>query len=141
MGVAMVTQHRARCPVLMLAILIATAVLAGCAQQQQSARQQEVNIPANEKDPAVWGRFYPDQYDSFQRTKEGGKGESKYKGSEQLDRLSEYPYQLVLFDGFGFGVEYGEPRGHVLMMKDVLEVDPSRRKSGGICLSCKSPYA
>jgi nitrite reductase (cytochrome c-552) len=47
----------------------------------------------------------------------------------------------VLFSGWGFGVEYNEPRGHALMMRDQAEVDPSRLKSGGVCLSCKTPFA
>ena len=48
---------------------------------------------------------------------------------------------MVLYDGFGFGIEYNEARGHFYTLKDQLEIDPSRRKPGGVCLSCKTPYA
>ena len=47
----------------------------------------------------------------------------------------------VLFNGWGFGVEDNEPRGHYYIVSDQLEIDPSRLKSGGVCLTCKSPYA
>ncbi|MDQ0287111.1 nitrite reductase (cytochrome c-552) [Desulfofundulus luciae] len=115
-------------------------LLAGCAPPR-AEMVKTASIPPGEVDPAVWGKVYPLEYDSFMMTKEGGQGESKYKGSEQKDKLSEYPFQLVLLDGWGMGVEFNEPRGHVYMLKDQLDVDPSRRKAGGVCLSCKSPYA
>ena len=62
-------------------------------------------------------------------------------GGKVYDKLSEYPFNALLFNGWGFGVEYNEPRGHVYMMKDQAEIDPSRVKAGGSCLSCKTPYA
>ena len=58
-----------------------------------------------------------------------------------MDKLSEYPYMALLFNGWGFGVEYNEPRGHHYMLIDQLEVDPSRLKAGGVCLTCKTPFA
>ena len=47
----------------------------------------------------------------------------------------------LLFNGWGFGVEYNEIRGHYYMLIDQLEIDPSRLKAGGVCLTCKTPYA
>jgi len=41
----------------------------------------------------------------------------------------------------GVCVEYNEPRGHWYMVTDQLEIDPSRIKAGGACLTCKTPYA
>ncbi|MBM4388000.1 MAG: ammonia-forming cytochrome c nitrite reductase subunit c552, partial [Deltaproteobacteria bacterium] len=55
--------------------------------------------------------------------------------------LSPWPFQFILFDGWGMGIEYNEPNGHTEMLKDQLSVDPSRRKPGGVCLACKTPYA
>ena len=57
------------------------------------------------------------------------------------DKLAEYPYMALLFSGWGFGVEYNEPKGHANMVRDQLEIDASRIKAGGVCLSCKTPYA
>ena len=73
-------------------------------------------------------------------------GKSKYKKGFDADKitydkLAEFPYMALLFNGWGFGVEYNEPRGHAHMVRDQLDVDPSRIKAGGVCLTCKSPYA
>ena len=98
-------------------------------------------------DPAVWGKAYPVQYELWKKTEEPTeKGLSKYKKGFDADRitydkLAEFPYMALLFNGWGFGVEYNEPRGHAHMVRDQLEVDPSRIKSGGVCLTCKTPYA
>ena len=58
-----------------------------------------------------------------------------------MDKLSEFPYMALLFNGWGFGAEYNEPRGHAYMIRDQLEIDSSRLKAGGVCLTCKTPYA
>jgi len=103
-------------------------------------------IPDGEIDPAKWGQVYPLEYDSWKKTEKLKPLTSKYKNSHtailsHVDKLSEYPYMALLFNGWGFGVEYNEPRGHWYMLIDQLEIDPSRLKAGGVCLSCKTPYA
>lgn len=105
-----------------------------------------VSIPDGTVDPAVWGKAWPEEYESWKKTAlPTPEGKSKYKkgndGGKIYDRLSEYPFNAILYNGWGFGVEYNEPRGHVSMMKDQWEIDPSRVKAGGVCLSCKTPYA
>jgi nitrite reductase (cytochrome c-552) len=106
-----------------------------------------VTIPDGEYDPAVWGKAYPLEYDSWLKSKNPTPpGLSKYKRGfdttlVKYDKLSEYPYMALLFNGWGFGVEYNEPRGHYYMLIDQLEIDPSRLKSGGACLTCKTPFA
>ncbi|NDY57212.1 ammonia-forming cytochrome c nitrite reductase subunit c552 [Desulfovibrio sulfodismutans] len=106
-----------------------------------------VTIPDGEIDPAIWGKAYPEEYESWKKTEEPVKTRlSKYKtgmdgGAVSVDKLSEFPYMALLFNGWGFGVEYNEPRGHAYMIRDQLEIDASRLKSGGVCLSCKTPYA
>ena len=64
-----------------------------------------------------------------------------WTGGDKFDKLSEYPFMALLFNGWGFGVEYNEIRGHYYMLIDQLEIDPSRLKAGGVCLTCKTPYA
>ncbi|SJZ54612.1 respiratory nitrite reductase (cytochrome ammonia-forming) precursor [Trichlorobacter thiogenes] len=103
-------------------------------------------IPDGTIDPAVWGKNYPEEYETWKKTAEATpEGKSKYKkgndGGKVYDKLSEYPFIALLFNGWGFGIEYNEPRGHVHMMKDQKEIDPSRLKGGGACLTCKTPYA
>jgi len=106
-----------------------------------------VTIPEGEVDPTLWGKAYPDEYDLWKKTEEPEPaGKSKYKRGFDADhisydKLAEYPYMALLFNGWGFGVEYNEPKGHARMIRDQLEVDASRLKAGGVCLSCKTPYA
>ncbi|GAB7079161.1 ammonia-forming cytochrome c nitrite reductase subunit c552 [Megalodesulfovibrio paquesii] len=104
-------------------------------------------IPDGEIDPAVWGKAYPEQYETWKLTEKPiDTRRSKYKtgmdgGQVTVDKLSQFPYMALLFNGWGFGIEYNEPRGHAYMVRDQLEIDSSRLKSGGVCLSCKTPYA
>ncbi|MEW6265186.1 MAG: ammonia-forming cytochrome c nitrite reductase subunit c552 [Thermodesulfobacteriota bacterium] len=106
-----------------------------------------VAIADGDYDPANWGKAWPLEYDYWLKTKDPKPtGKSRYKKGWDMDlviydKLSEFPYMALLFNGWGFGVEYNEPRGHYYMVIDQLEVDPSRLKSGGVCLSCKTPYA
>ncbi|AJE02293.1 ammonia-forming cytochrome c nitrite reductase subunit c552 [Geobacter pickeringii] len=128
---------------------IAAAILlglGGCAPQKAEP-VKTVQIPDGEVDPAVWGKGYPTEYELWKKTEEPTPaGKSKYKRGFDADRitydkLSEFPYMALLFNGWGFGVEYNEPRGHAYMVRDQLEIDASRLKAGGVCLTCKTPYA
>src|SRR6266581_9794685 len=126
-------------------MLLAPAVLAmaaamlvgyGCALPKTERMKIEpvkmVRIADGTIDPAEWGKAYPDQYELWKKTEEpAGPGKSKYKrgfDAERItyDKLSEFPYMALLFNGWGFGVEYNEPRGHAHMVRDQLEIDPSR---------------
>ena len=121
-------------------------VLVGCEQPKPQA-VKTVNIPDGEIDPAVWGKAYPEEYELWKKTADPvPTRRSKYKigmdgGSVSVDKLSMYPYMALLFNGWGFGVEYNEPRGHAYMVRDQVEIDASRIGAGGVCLSCKSPYS
>ncbi|NLI10729.1 MAG: ammonia-forming cytochrome c nitrite reductase subunit c552 [Elusimicrobia bacterium] len=105
------------------------------------------SIADKEYEPQKWQANYPAEYELWEKTKEPTPaGKSYYKkgwdtDGKIYDKLSEFPYMPLLFKGWGFGIEYNEPRGHYHMLKDVLEVDSARRKAGGVCLTCKTPYA
>lgn len=133
----------------MLAVSLGVALvmgLGGCDKPKPVA-VQPVTIPDGEVNPAVWGKAYPEEYETWKKTEEPvGTRRSKYKtgmdgGRVTVDKLSQFPYMALLFNGWGFGVEYNEPRGHAYMVRDQLEIDASRLKAGGVCLSCKTPYA
>ncbi|NLE74548.1 MAG: ammonia-forming cytochrome c nitrite reductase subunit c552 [Actinobacteria bacterium] len=116
-----------------------------CATQPRPEAAQIIPAPAA-TNPAAWAELYPVQYAQWYATSEERPGGlSKYKrGFDDgltYDKLSEYPFMPVLFSGWGFGVEYNEPRGHWWMMRDQQAIDPSRVKAGGACLTCKSPSA
>ncbi|MBW4055660.1 MAG: ammonia-forming cytochrome c nitrite reductase subunit c552 [Proteobacteria bacterium] len=133
-----------RCAV--LAILAATSIWAGCSPMKVEPIKT-VAIEDGTVDPAVWGKVYPLQYKLWRQTGEPTPaGKSKYKkgydvGEDRRDKLDEYPFLALLYNGWGFGSEYREPRGHYFMIQDQLEVDPGRVKAGGSCLTCKTPYA
>lgn len=118
----------------------------GCAPAKPRAIEVKA-VPSGEYDPGVWGKTYPLEYQSWLETKNPRPvGLSKYKkGWDEdkviYDKLSEFPFMALLYKGMGFGIEYNEPRGHFYMLIDQLEIDPSRVKAGGVCLTCKSPYA
>ncbi len=128
---------------LVIAIL---AGLTGCQPSKPEPRQTVV-IPDGEIDPSLWGKAYPEEYELWKKTADPiAKRTSKYKtgmdgGLITVDKLSEFPYMALLFNGWGFGAEYNEPRGHANMIRDQLEIDSSRLKAGGVCLTCKTPYA
>ena len=104
-------------------------------------------LKAGEYEPAEWAKNYPLEHEGWEATANPTPaGKSYYKkgwdtDGKIYDKLSEFPYMPLLFAGWGFGIEYNEPRGHMHMLGDVLDVDPSRRKAGGVCLTCKTPYA
>ncbi len=125
---------------------VVIVIVVGC-KPQKAEMVRPVKIADNDYEPADWGKAYPVNYELWKKTGEPEPaGKSKYKRGFDADRitydkLSEYPYMALLFNGWGFGIEYNEPRGHARMLSDQLEVDAARVKSGGVCLSCKTPYA
>jgi nitrite reductase (cytochrome c-552) len=131
--------------VLAFGVILALGLFA-CEQPKPQPRQV-VTIPDGEIDPAVWGKAYPEEFELWKKTAETiGTRRSKYKtgmdsGALTVDKLSQFPYMALLFNGWGFGVEYNEPRGHAYMVRDQLDIDASRLGAGGVCLSCKSPYS
>lgn len=131
---------------LLLVSTVAPAWLAGC-QPSSIEPVKTVSIPDNEIDPAVWGKAYPIEYEMWRKTEEPTPaGKSIYKKGFDTDKivydkLSEFPFLALLSSGWGMGIDYNEPRGHAFMLRDQQKVDPARVKAGGVCLTCKTPYA
>ncbi|OGW63223.1 MAG: cytochrome C nitrite reductase [Nitrospirae bacterium RBG_16_64_22] len=122
-----------------IAVLAGGMLFAGGCSKEPVTVNASIVIPEGEKDPAVWGKKYPHHYDSYLKNKERTQGYSKYRNDNE-DRIGPWPFQFILWDGWGMGVEYNEPNGHIDMLRDQIAVDPSRKKAGGVCLTCKSPY-
>jgi nitrite reductase (cytochrome c-552) len=133
--------------ILAVGLCMALALVLVACEPPKPQMVKTVNIPDGEIDPAVWGKAYPEEYELWKKTAEPvSTRRSRYKigmdgGSVSVDKLSMFPYMALLFNGWGFGVEYNEPRGHAYMVRDQVEIDASRIGAGGVCLSCKSPYA
>jgi nitrite reductase (cytochrome c-552) len=129
-----------------LVLLVATAAasfLVLLLYQNVVARKAEatkdvfrvVEVSEQTEDPAIWGKNYPRQYDSYKRTVDTER--TNHGGSESFQRLEEFPLYRTLFAGYAFGVDYREERGHAYMLRDQ---DATQRvnqfKQPGSCLHC-----
>lgn len=92
-----------------------TLLLANIIQRQAEGQQrhfQVTEIGEWEADPAVWGANFPRQYDSYQRTVDVER--TRYGGSEDFQKLDEYPIWRRIFEGYAFALDYREERGHAI---------------------------
>jgi len=86
-------------------------------------------------DPAVWGKNYPRQYDSYRRTVDTER--TTHGGSEAFQHLDNDPAWRRIFAGYGFAVDYREERGHAYMLQDQRETERVTKLSQpGACLHC-----
>jgi nitrite reductase (cytochrome c-552) len=125
--------------------LFSAALLSACAAPPEPKTPEIQPAPAA-KDPKAWAPLYPVEYARWLATAEPRPADKSaykrgYDGGYTFDKLSELPFMPLLFKGWGFGIEYNEPRGHWWMLRDQQEVDPARVKAGGACITCKSPYS
>lgn len=94
-----------------------------------------VDVDENTVDPAVWGKNYPRQYDSYKRTVDTER--TKHGGSDAFQKLDQDPRWRVIFNGYAFGVDYREERGHAYMLQDQDETERvTHFKQPGSCLHC-----
>jgi nitrite reductase (cytochrome c-552) len=101
-------------------------------------------------DPAVWGKEYPLQYETYKKTVDQIR--TKYGGSEALPRtpdeadprsvvsqekIEEDPRLKTMWAGYAFSVDFREERGHAYMLDDQTF---TRRqavvKQPGSCMQC-----
>src|SRR5262245_53546578 len=86
-------------------------------------------------DPAVWGRIFPREYDSYRRTVDTER--TRYGGSEAFSKLEQDPRLKRIFAGYAFSVDYREERGHAYMLQDQDETERVHKfKQPGACLHC-----
>jgi nitrite reductase (cytochrome c-552) len=88
-------------------------------------------------DPAEWGKNYPRQYDGYRRTVDVER--TRHGGSDAFQKLDADPRWRTLFQGYPFGVDYREERGHAYMLSDQDETERVKKfKQPGACLHCHS---
>lgn len=96
-----------------------------------------VDITEQTIDPAEWGKNFPRQYDSYKRTVDTER--TKHGGSEAFQKLDDDPRWRTIFNGFAFGIDYREERGHAYMLSDQRETERvTKKKQPGACLHCHS---
>lgn len=94
-----------------------------------------VEVGEDTIDPAVWGKNYPRQYDSYRRTVDTER--TKHGGSDAFQHLESSPAWKRIFAGNPFSVDYREERGHAYMLSDQRETERVHQfKQPGACLHC-----
>jgi nitrite reductase (cytochrome c-552) len=110
---------------------------------EERAIQPLVEIAPMEPDSSKWGLNFPNQYDTFMKTKTNNI-DTTYAGSSQFSWLERDPRQVILFAGYPFSKDYNDDRGHANALTDVrktkrLNLDDSNPKhTPATCYSCKS---
>jgi nitrite reductase (cytochrome c-552) len=99
-----------------------------------------VKIPAGEYDPAVWGKNYPLEYESYNKMYDMSPSPTGYGGSVKVQKSEQMPEILVNFKGNPFSKDYTEDRGHVYAIEDLRDSKRVGPASKGACITCKSPY-
>ena len=125
-----------------------TAAIAGLliniSERKREAAQfplMVVEISEGELDPAVWGRNFPHQYDSFVRT-QNDYGKTPYGGSTPYSKLEEYPAMIRLWAGYAFSLDHNEDRGHYYAQIDQANTQRIQVVGQpGACINCHAAEA
>ncbi len=125
-----------------VATILVMALYSNVSMRKAEAKQTSMKlVDLDEKtvDPAQWGKNFPRQFDSYQRTAE--KYSTKYggAGSEGMpkSRLAEDPRLVSIFDGYAFAIDFNQRQGHAYMLKDQIATKRvTERKQPGSCLHC-----
>ena len=107
-------------------------------QKKQDARNmvlRTVELKETTTDPAVWGRDFPNQYDSYRRTVDVQR--TRHGGSEAFQKLEEHPVWRDIWAGYAFATDFREERGHAYMLTDQRQTERVKQfKQPGACLHC-----
>src|SRR3954451_11678206 len=129
---------------LLISIAVATAAIAALLVNMFT-RKQEARMPfvrlvdVNEltTDPAEWGKNWPREYDSYQRTADVT--HTRYGGSEAMpaQKLDRDPWLRRMYAGYAFSIDFRDRRGHAYMLVDQEQTERVTKKpQPGACLHC-----
>lgn len=133
--------------------VLITALLVNIFERKSEERTpfyRVVEITDETDDPAVWGKNFPHQYDSYLRTADMRR--TKYGGSEafphvptdkdprthvSVQKLDEDPRLRTMWDGYAFSKDFREERGHAYMLVDqIFTLRQEAAQQPGACLNC-----
>jgi nitrite reductase (cytochrome c-552) len=135
-----------------LAAVVGLALLVNIIERKQEARNpffRVVELTDDTGDPAVWGKNFPLQYDSYLRTVDQVR--TRHGGSEARARtpsgadprsivaqskLEEDPRLVAMWAGYAFALDFREERGHAYMLEDQTFTARQQRPQPGSCLNC-----
>jgi nitrite reductase (cytochrome c-552) len=116
----------------------AALLLVNMRERKQEARAQAVEVTrltADTLDPAVWGRNFPREFESFGRTALTAR--TRYGGSEPYSHLEQDPRLKRIFAGYAFALDYREDRGHAWSLQNQDTSERTRQlPQPGSCLPC-----
>ncbi len=95
-------------------------------------------LPDTEYDPAVWGKHYPLEYNSYLKNKTMAPSPAGFGGSVKDQKSIKEPEILMNFKGYGFSKDYTEDRGHPFSMDDLKETKRVTPATSGSCMTCKT---
>ena len=119
------------------------ALLVNIENRKQEAAVSPAQITAigeDELDPAVWGRNFPREYDSFSKTKDDTVS-TAFGGSVSYNKLERNPALIRIWAGYGFSKGYTEERGHYYALIDQKETLRMSDKQPGACANCHAGEA
>ncbi len=139
--------------VMALATVGVTALLINIFEHKQEARNpffRVVELNDDTHDPAVWGKNFPHQFDSYrrtvdmQRTRFGGSEAEPRVPTEKdpreqvaFSRIVEDPRLKVMWAGYAFAKDFREERGHAFMLEDQSYTERvTDFKQPGTCVNC-----
>jgi nitrite reductase (cytochrome c-552) len=115
--------------VIAVIVVVSTGIFFFNRHNQVAFEGLQGETAGQESNSAVWGKFYPAHWDSYQANMENSSHPSHFETK---------PYMQAIYAGTGFAAEFNEPRGHLYTIEDVTSIDPARQKSGAACFTCKS---
>jgi len=154
------SPRRFRGRTVVLAAILAAVAAAGAAallvnvfERKQEARNpffRVVDLDERTVDPAIWGKNFPLQYDSYSRTVDQVR--TRFGGSEAVprtpsdadprsivsqSRLEEDPRLVTMWAGYAFSHDFREERGHAYMFLDQRYTGRQKvAKQPGTCIHC-----
>ena len=120
----------------------ATALVLNVADRKAEGLQpyvRVVEVTEDTTDPAVWGKNWPRQYDTYlltaqsTRTRFGGHGGSEALPAQKIERD---PWLKRMFLGYAFSIDYRDRRGHAYMLSDQEQTERLTKPQSGSCLHC-----
>ena len=120
----------------------ATALLVNIFERKAEERSpyvRVVDVGEDDTDAAKWGKNWPGEFDSYQRTaittgtRFGGHGGNEAMPEEKIERD---PWLKRMFLGYAFSIDYRDRRGHAYMLADQEATQRLTKPQSGSCLHC-----
>ena len=120
------------------ALVLTGAIVVQAFLRPPASTVKLARIPAGEYDPAVWGKFYPLEYASYEKNREMAASPTGFGGSLKVQKALKEPEILMNFKGMAFSKDYTEDRGHPYALEDLKESKRVTPATVGACMTCKT---